>query len=783
MRAHVCPRVAAAVVFLALLATPSPPLSNCSVAPFNTYLYCDADAPIDARLADLVERLSPPQFQSLLSNGNDGVAALGIPTLSYGEALHGALSKCGVPFTNTTTNFTSSGCATSFPTPLALSRTLNRTLWQLVGAAIGVESRALHNEGSGMAGAVWTPNINLFRDVRWGRGLEVGGGECPLVSSEYAAQYIAALQGGPSSAYLLVPAQAKHTAVYDCEACDGIGRNSFDANVSQRDLVEYFYPPFRAAVQRGRVSGLLCAYTALNGFPSCVDGAFLNTIVRNAWGAGADDVVVVSDCGAIREIWKDYNFTSSNETAVAAALHGGCDMECGGTFNNYIVKALDLGVISIEDLKQAARRMLRPWIRMGLLDPPERQPYLALSARDVDTQVHRQLAFDAAVQSIVLLRNMPPLLPLRVGASMKRLALVGPNANVTNNLLGSYYGQNTLVSEQSVLASLRRRGAREGFEVVFAAGCVNISCSDASGFASAVEAAAASDVAVVVLGLCADDCPGGDADTNVGEGEGRDRSSTDLPGLQETLLRDIAATGTPTILLLIHGGSISIDWAAENVAAIVSSVYPGELGGDALCAVLFGDASPSGRTTTTWYSSAWQRARPLITDMQLAPHEGAFGPVSGITYLYNNNASEILYEFGYGLSYTNFSFQWEAGADLERLVDARALVADPPAFAVNVTNGGNYTSDVTAMAFIRAVPGAPSEPLKKCFDFARASALAPGDSVLLIFTLPPWVIARVDSHGLSAVRSGEYSISVIGDTMGPIVRTLKVTGEDVTGPF
>jgi len=217
--------------------------------------------------------------------------------------------------------------------------------------------------------------------------------------------------------------------------------------------------------------------------------------------------------------------------------------------------------------------MLTPWFRMGLLDPRERQPFLSLSARDVDTPASRALALEAAVQSIVLLANRvpanasAPLLPLRAGAALRRLALIGPNAAVTTGLLGSYYGQNTLVAQQSMLAALQRRGAREGFSVVAAAGCANVSCTDSSGFAAAAAAAAAADIAVVVLGLCADECPGLDADGGVGEGEGRDRPSTDLPGLQTQLLREVVASGTPTVLLLLHGGPLSVDWAFENVDA------------------------------------------------------------------------------------------------------------------------------------------------------------------------------------------------------------------------
>ena len=536
----------------------------------------------------------------------------------------------------------------------------------------------------------------------------------------------------------------------------------------------------------------MCAYTALNGVPSCADGRFLNDVVRGAWGASGDGIAVVSDCGAIREIWKDYNYTRTNETAVGAALHGGCDFECGGTFNNYIVKALDAGVITMADLQQAARRMLRLAFRAGLLDPVERQlPLLTLSAADVDTPRARQLAFEAAVQSIVLLVNRAapnatspssplssapmPLLPLRTGAALRRLAVIGPLINVTTTLLGSYFGANILVGAQSVLMALERRGARDGFTVASAVGCDSVACNTSAGFADAAAAARGADAAVVVLGLCADSCPGGDADGAVHEGEGVDRPHTDLPGLQNALLQAIAAVGVPVVLVLVHGGALSIDWAAgpaSGVSAILSAGYPGELGGDAVAAVLLGDVSPSARTTTTWYTSAWQAQRPLIVDIGLEPR----AEVTGITYLYAN-ASLVLFPFGTGLSYTTFSFSWLDGG-VRRELSARHLVDDPPSFAVNVTNTGSLASDVTALAFVSSAE--PGEPARKCFDFSRAAALAPGASVVLHFTLPPLVAARVSAHGRQAVAPGALTVTVGGDGSGggAISRELVVVGAE-----
>lgn len=707
------------------------------MSPYSSYLYCNPDAPLQSRIEDLVNRLSPVDFQSLLSNGNNGLPNFGIPKIMFGEALHGALTTCGIPG-----SINSTGCATSFPNPLALSRTLNRTLWNSIASVIGYEARALHNEGL-LGSIVWAPNINNCRDPRWGRCLETAG-EDPVIVSEYSSSYISAIQGSEDvSPYLLVPSQAKHAVAYDCEQCDGISRNSFDAIVSKQDLEDYFYVPFKAAVNAG-VSGFMCSYNALNGIPSCANGDFLNAIVREEWGAG-NNITVVSDCGAIREIWKDYFYTPDNESAVAAALRGGCDFECGGTFESYIVKSLERGDINISDLRLAATRMLRPVFRMGLLDPPERQvPYMTLSSKDVDTEHARKLAFEAAVQSAVLLVNRPfnrtnssassfvsslnPILPLQPGPLLRRIAVVGPNANVTTGLLGSYHGENLLVLNQSLVQALERRGQVDGFDVITSPGCSNISCTDSSGFPSALVSSSISDVVIVALGLCSDECPGLEFDSLVKEGEGSDRSLTGLPGLQEQLLQEIVALGKPTILLLIHGGSLSIDWAASNVDSILSMVYPGQAGGDAAVALLFGDFSPSGRTTSTWYKNTWQVQRPWIIEMGLSP----IGSIPGITHLYVDQ-SFVLFPFGHGLSFTNFQFDWQ-----DQIINLSDFdQGDYLTLLINVTNVGSVTSDVSVMGFLVPLFNLDvKRPVQKCFDFGRASMISPRASIQIEMILP-----------------------------------------------
>jgi hypothetical protein len=482
-------------------------------------------------------------------------------------------------------------------------------------------------------------------------------------------------------------------------------------------------------------------------------------------------------------IYTQHHYVDSYVDAVAAALRGGTDVNCGNVYNTYIVSAFNNGTISIDDLQAAGSRLMRTVFLLGLVDPPSQVVYTTYNNTMVDTPAHRQLALEAAQQGIILLQNNAtstpwgtntPLLPLR-SASIKTLAVIGPNANATLTLLSNYHGDNHVVANQSILSALQRRGQQDGFAVDFSVGCWQISCPTNESFPAAVAAAQAADVAVVVVGLCSDNCPGGDSDNDAHEGEGHDRLTTDFPGQQEALIKAIAATGKPVVVVLVHGGAISMDWTAAQMPAIVDALYPGEIGGDAVASILFGDVSPSGRTVTTWYPSAYQQQRVNVSDMVLPPHTGPQGEqVPGITYLYYDGP--VLFPFGFGLSYTTFSYAWVYGETTT--VDAAAFASSPPPFAVNVTNTGAVTSDVSVLAFFSS--NVPGEPIQELFDFARASAVAPGQTVQLTFTLPPDVAARVDADGTSAIVPGNTYEVRIGDVFatGNFVRgTVEVTGD------
>eukprot|EP00759_Apiculatamorpha_spiralis_P033634 PhF_6_TR34957/c0_g1_i1/m.50726/K15920/XYL4; beta-D-xylosidase 4 len=737
--------------------------ASCQEAPFSSYVYCNPDASIESRVADLIPRLLPIDFQMLLDNSNPGIPRLGVPPVQFGECLHGTLSGCGAPYTDPKTGYTSTGCPTSFPHILMQSTSFNRSLWSAIGTAVSTEDRALHNQQGIAASIFWAPDINEFRDPRWGRGQEVAG-EDPFLTSEWVYHYSTSLQTGEDERYIKAASTAKHFSAYDMESSDGTWRGAFNAIVPDHDLVQYYWPAFRSAVQRAHVQSIMCSYNAVNGIPSCANDFFNNFIVREQWQWPG---FIVSDCGAIAFIQDDHHYTNDRNATVAAGLRGGTDVNCGDVYNNYIVSSYANGNINITDLRIAGTRFLRTVFSLGLMDPPERVVYTKYNATMVDTPSHRKLAYETAIQGAVLLQNNAsstngnkPILPLN-GKALRRVAVVGPNANATQGLLSNYHGTNSLVNDHSILAGITRRGATDGFDVNFQVGCWQISCPTTSGFDAAVDAAKGSDVTIVVVGLCSDDCPDSNADNDAHEGEGHDRLTTDLPGHQEDLIRALLATGKPVVVVVVHGGSISMDWTVGNAPAILDALYPGEMGGDAITALLFGDVSPSGRVTTTWYTTNFQHQRN-VTDMVITPHSIGSQQIPGITYLYYDQP--VLYPFGWGLSYTTFQYKWFnpvnsfvsiRASDIGRQSGDKATY-----FAVNVTNTGSVVSDVSALAFFST--NLPGEPIQELFDFQRAGSVQPGTTVTLYFSLPPEVIAAVSPDGEQVIVPGTYTVE-IGD--------------------
>eukprot|EP01084_Bolivina_argentea_P263562 446130_1 len=407
-------------------------LPNCTKPPNNMYPYCNQNIPTEQRVNDLVSRMSLTEKILNLQNRNSGVARLGVPHNIFREALHGV--NCGC---------IGNKCPTSFPHALLLGATFNRTLWAQIGAAISTEARAFANI-QGLTGLFFNaPNINLLRDPRWGRGQEVPG-EDPYLTGQYVMEFGRNFQYGEDEKYLKAVPITKHYADYDQEGNYGIGRMSFNANVSMQDQVEYYWPAWRTAIQSGGIQGIMCSYNAVNNLPSCGNDYFINQVARDEWGY---DGFVYSDCSAIGDgaftqyVKTQYPNASGTEIhlqTVRIAIEGGCDVNCGNknpVYAQYLQESVENGITSENDIDIASKRLWKQVFNLGKLDYNPPSYYTTYGADKIDCIQHRNIAQTAAEQGIVLLKNENNLLPLsKTSVSGKSIAIIGPHANSTRDL-------------------------------------------------------------------------------------------------------------------------------------------------------------------------------------------------------------------------------------------------------------------------------------------------------------------------------------------------------------
>lgn len=602
---------------------PPPPFSGVtcdSQGRFAGQPYCNRSLPLEQRVFSIVSQMTVSEKIAMMDSGNPGVGRLGIRPFQFGEGLHGVDSNCGVAVGEPDEFGVRTGCPTSYPSGIAEGATFNKSLWLTVGAADGREGRALHNQADGTpagqapAGALsghglaaiafWAPDMNLFRDPRWGRGQEVPG-EDPVLTSEYVKHFSQGLMYGDTQHgdvdpnHLQILSTCKHFAGYDIET----GRSSNDVSISPRMLTEYYLPVFKTCIQVAKVKSMMCSYNAVNGVPSCANGKFQNELVREQWGW---DGFIVSDCGAIGNIQTQHHYAATAEDAVADAVRGGTDLECDSFYKEYLQSTIAKGKLAVSDLDTAVSRILTHFVSLGELEGPEDVVYQNYGPEMVDTTEHRRLALSVAEQAMTLLKNDPPtgssepLLPLNRHQS---IALIGPQANFTLEMLSNYEGQNTLVLNHSTLMV----AMRQGLNVTYAVGhSLDVSNTSTALIPEAVAAAKAAEVAVVMVGLCADHCTGNGRTENEGNDRGPNGTGwkdLGLPGAQQQLLEAVVAAQPRTVLVMQNGGMLSISWAKERVPAILEAYYPGELGGDAIVRTLLGSNNPGGKTPVTWYPS------------------------------------------------------------------------------------------------------------------------------------------------------------------------------------
>ena len=653
-------------------------------------IWKDTSQPIAVRVHDLARRMSLLEKAQEMCNNAPAIPRLGISAYDYwSECLHGVGRA---------------GAATVFPQAIGMAATWDVPLIHEEADAIATEARAKYNDyvskhrgdSARYYGLTfWTPNINIFRDPRWGRGQETYG-EDPFLTARLGVAFIRGLQGDDPK-YVKAMACAKHFAVHSGPEP---ARHIFDAVPPERDFYETYLPQFEAAVREGHVGAVMGAYNSVYGKPACANPLLLTELLRKQWGF---DGHVVSDCGAIYDIYANHKFTATPEEAAADAVKAGDNLCCGTDYNS-LTRAVKKGLISEEEIDTAVGRVLEARFRLGLFDPPEKVSYAQIPISQNDTPEHEALALQVARESIVLLKNNG-LLPLD-RAKIKRIAVIGANANSVPVLLGNYNG--TPARPVTILDGIKQ-AAGTNIAVTCDLGCpLALRKDDAEKLnagkrAEAIQAASAADV-VIYAGGISPQLEGEEMKVDYDGFSGGDRTRIELPSVQTELLKKLRATGKPVVFVNCSGSAIAMTWEAKHLPAILQAWYPGEQGGRAVADVLFGDVNPAGRLPVTFYHST--NDLPVFDDYSM----------SNRTYRYFSG--QPLFAFGHGLSYTRF------GYSDAKLNATNVGAGDTVKLTFTVQNTGARDGDEVAQVYFRHVNSALPQPRLTLCGFTRIHLLA-----------------------------------------------------------
>jgi beta-glucosidase len=859
-------------IILILLALPFLAVSQARFPFQNTNLS------VQERVENLLSVMTIEEKMNQMRYQSPAIERLDIPEYNWwNECLHGVARA---------------GYATVFPQSISIAASWDTELINQVATAISDEARAKHHEFArrglrkiyqGLT--FWSPNINIFRDPRWGRGHETYG-EDPYLTGQMGLQFVKGLQGNDPK-YLKVVATAKHFAVHSGPEPM---RHEFDARISERDLRETYLPAFRTLVVDGGVWSVMGAYNRFRG-EACCANTELSGILRNEWGFQG---YIVSDCGAISDIWRYHKIAKDAAEAAALAVKRGTDLECGDTYKA-LPEAIKRGLLTEKDLDVSVGRLMTARMKLGMFDPDDKVPYALIPFSVNNNPANDYLARVAAEKSIVLLKNANKTLPLK--KNLTRIAVIGPNADEIESLWGNYNGipsnpvtvlqgiknkvtpQTEIVYAQgSELADgiskltpipsiyLETEDGKQGaFGEYFAnnklegqplftriddnidfyweAGSPDprmpvdnfgirwttylkvpqtgdyeiggwsmpsfkIYCDEKqilggnnehhafhgskklkleagkryklvfdyrnyhgdgdarllwatpqpNMMAQAVEAAKKSDVVVLVLGLN-QRLEGEEMPIQVDGFKGGDRTHLNLPKTQSDLMETLKATGKPIVLVLINGSALSINYAAENMDAILTAGYPGQEGGNAVADVLFGDYNPAGRLPVTYYKSVDQLPAFENYDME------------GRTYRYFHQTP--LYPFGFGLSYTKFSY-----SDLN--IPAEAKVGDKIQVSVKVTNTGDRDGEEVVELYLTDEKASTPRPIRQLEGFKRIS-LKKGESQTVEFTLEPRQLSMINDKDKQVIEPGWFTVSLGGEQPGFTGANDAETTETVTG--
>lgn len=627
----------------------------------------------DQRIEDLISRLSIDEKASLLLYNSPAIVRLGIPEYNWwNECLHG-IGRAGK--------------ATVFPQAIGMAATFDEDLILKVATAISDEARAKHHEavrkgnrGQYMGLSFWTPNINIFRDPRWGRGQETYG-EDPFLTSRIGIAFVKGLQGDHPK-YLKTSACAKHYVVHSGPEK---GRHYFDALPAERDFRETYLPGFQALTQEGDVETVMCAYNRTFGEPCCGSEYLLSNILRKEWNFEGH---IVSDCWALDDIWLRHKVVEEKIEAAVMAVKAGVNLNCGYIYK-YLPKAVEAGLLNEHEIDEVLKPLLNTRFKLGLFDPEKLNPFTEIKAEVVNCKKHKQLAYETAAKSIVLLKNDNQTLPLN-RKSLNNLLILGPTATDVTALLGNYNGFSGELT--TFLEGIVDR-VDAGTIVEYNQGFLFHNDSLFQGFWQAAK----SDAVVVCLGINSlYEGEEGDAMLNP---YGGDRLDIGLPANQVKyvkMLRD-QVKDKPIIVVVTGGSAMAIPEIEKIADAILFAWYPGEQGGNAMADIIFGDVNPSGKLPVTFYKT---------TD-DLPPFEDY--NMEGRTYKYFEG--ESLFEFGYGLSYSAFEY-----SELDVKSENKKIK-----LTVNIENIGELAGDEVVQVYARKINPQFWRPIKQLVGFKRIS--------------------------------------------------------------
>ena len=697
------------------------------------------------RIDDLINSMTLPERADQLREQTTGAPRIGLPGYDYwNECLHGVARSPVPPY------FT-----TVFPQAIGLAAMWDTNTVNTIADVIATEARAINRDYTESHGGnsiqytglnFWTPNINIFRDPRWGRGQETYG-EDPFLTARLAVAFITGLQGNDPNYYKAL-ACAKHFAVHSGPEA---GRYGFDATPAERDLYETYLPQFEAAVREAHVGAVMAAYNSISNVP-CVCNPFLLTdLLRKQWGF---DGHVVSDCGAINHVFEPgaHHFTPDMATAEALSLKAGCDLGCwGDPTTNGILGALSRKLITEAEIRTNLTRVLAARFKLGMFDPPSRVKYAQIPTTQRDTPANARLALDAARKSMVLLKN-DGILPLD-RTKLKKILVLGSNAFAQSDphdwrtlpmQLGEYNGiPSHLVSILDGIANMAGTNVSvtyaPGCSMAYSTGITNSAPSELAYHSNMVALAQSNDIVIYVGGLS----PRLENEESVVPFEGfngGDRTVIELPNPQHELLRDLQATGKPVIFVNCSGSAVAFPWEAEHLPAILQAWYPGQEGGTAVAEVLFGEFNPAGRLPVTFYRSTADL--PSFTSYSMANR----------TYRYFTG--KPLYAFGHGLSYTKFDY---ASAKADK---SEAAATESVKVSVDVKNSGGRGGDEVVQVYFRHINSAAAQPNQALCGFQRV-AIPPGETKTIDISFPIQQFRYWDvSKHAYVVEAGKYELLV-----------------------